>query len=95
MFVKMLIVLILGMQPALAINKCTSKYSIGYQQFPCPETAIKSEVYIDKVGAPARNPMPRYTEKSNAKKKMSTSVKKSKAALKSASEPSAEDASDE
>lgn len=85
---KILIVLALISSPVFAIKKCTEKYTVGYAQFECPETAIKSEVYVDKIGAPPRNPMPRYVERPGDKSKQTTVIQKAKSGRKAITKPS-------
>jgi hypothetical protein len=72
---KILILSTLSASPAFAINKCTSKWSVSYQQSACPKDAIKSEPYVDKVGAPERNPLPRYRHQGNEETQQMTTEK--------------------
>ncbi|MGZ4959496.1 MAG: hypothetical protein ACXV7J_09600 [Methylomonas sp.] len=79
---NIMIVIALASSPAFAIKKCTEKYTVGYSQFECPETAIKSELYDEKLGAPARNPMPRYKKSPDEHSKQPMPHKKAKPASK-------------
>ena len=92
---KILIVLALITSPAFAIKKCTEKYTVGYAQFECPETAIKSELYVEKLGAPARNPGPRYRKRSDEKSKQTATPVKAKPTSKARTEPATDFDSEE
>ncbi len=83
MILRILVLFVLGASPTFAINKCTFPWGVGFQQSGCPEIAVKSEVYVDKVGAPLRTPVPRYVDRSGDRDKQSVVPRKSQISFKS------------